>query len=227
MNMKKNHPNSKAKNGKKKTYKFIKKGKGNEPTVIEFNLSKAVIILIAIGVIIATIATVKVISTIVGAKENNVLADNEETNVTWVESTHVDESGATVVDVDEDGNPIKVPVPKGYSASKVPGETSANSGFVIYEGDIDWSTILVDTTSQNSIDTQANTNTETNTNETTTQSRIAITEDGELQIPNKEYFNFPSSGSLGSNVFYKIGIAVIVLGVVILFLRKRVIIVKK
>lgn len=35
---------------------------------------------------------------------------------------------------------IWVPVPKGYSASKIPGETSVNGGFVIYEGeDIDWS----------------------------------------------------------------------------------------
>ena len=35
---------------------------------------------------------------------------------------------------------IWVPVPKGYSASKIPEETSVNGGFVIYEGeDIDWS----------------------------------------------------------------------------------------
>ena len=170
MSIKNNRTNSKAKNGKKKQYKFIKKGKGNEPTVIEFNLSKAVILLIAIGVIVATIATVKVISTIVGAQENKALAGDEETNVTWVESTHVAEDGSTVVDVDDEGNPIKIPVPKGYSASKIPGETSANSGFVIYEGDIDWSTILVGTTSQNSIDTQSDLNEEINTNETTTQS---------------------------------------------------------
>lgn len=33
-----------------------------------------------------------------------------------------------------------VPVPKGYSASKIPGEDSVDGGFVIYEGeDIDWS----------------------------------------------------------------------------------------
>ncbi len=33
-----------------------------------------------------------------------------------------------------------VPVPKGYSASKIPGEMNVNGGFVIYEGeDIDWS----------------------------------------------------------------------------------------
>lgn len=33
-----------------------------------------------------------------------------------------------------------VPVPKGYSASKIPGEMNVNGGFVIYEGEnIDWS----------------------------------------------------------------------------------------
>ena len=47
----------KGKNRKNKR-KFITKGHGNEPTVIEFNLSKAVILCIAIGVIIATITTI-------------------------------------------------------------------------------------------------------------------------------------------------------------------------
>ena len=115
----------KEKNKKNQKHKFFQKGHGNEPTVIEFNLSKAVILLIVIGVIIATITTVKVITSIMRAQENKVLA-GEETNehVVWVESS----------DLDAEGNPIKVPVPKGYSASKIPGETSANNGFVIYEG---------------------------------------------------------------------------------------------
>ena len=56
---------------------------------------------------------------------------------------------------------------------------------------------------------------------------IAVTEDGKLQIPNREIFDFPSSGSLGSNSFYKIGITIIIIGLIILFLRKRVIIVRK
>ena len=195
MSIKNNHTNLKAKNGKKKQYKFIKKGKGNEPTVIEFNLSKAVILLIAIGAIIATIATVKVISTIIGAKENKALVGGEETNenVTWVESTHVAEDGSIVVDVDDEGNPIKIPVPKGYSASKIPGETSANSGFVIYEGDIDWSTILVGTTSQNSIDTQADLNEETNTNETTVQDGEENTSNAITQNENVSSDNVISS----------------------------------
>lgn len=158
----------KEKKKKNQKHKFFQKGHGNEPTVIEFNLSKAVIILIVIGVIIATITTVKVITSIMRAQENKVLA-GEETNehVVWVEST----------DVDEEGNPVKVPVPKGYSASKIPGETSANNGFVIYEGDVDWDAILVDTASQNSMSTQATEEEETNVEkepsniETTTQDK--------------------------------------------------------
>lgn len=34
-----------------------------------------------------------------------------------------------------------VPVPKGFTASKIKEETSVNSGFVIYEGDVDWGNI--------------------------------------------------------------------------------------
>ena len=47
----------------------------NEPIVIEFNLSKAVIILIIIGIIISAITTVKVISTIQDIKMNKALAN--------------------------------------------------------------------------------------------------------------------------------------------------------
>ena len=133
----------KGKNRKKKR-KLITRGHGNEPTVIEFNLSKAVILCIAIGVIIATITTVTVITTIIEAKQNNTLAETENNEkVTYVESTTIGEDGTVTVDKDENGETITVPVPKGYSASKIPGETSANHGFVIYEGDVDWDSILV------------------------------------------------------------------------------------
>ena len=133
----------KGKNRKNKR-KLITRGHGNEPTVIEFNLSKAVILCIAIGVIIATITTVTVITTIIDAKHNNTLAETESNEkVTYVESTTIGEDGTVTVDKDENGETITVPVPKGYSASKIPGETSANHGFVIYEGDVDWDSILV------------------------------------------------------------------------------------
>ena len=133
----------KGKNRKNKR-KLITRGHGNEPTVIEFNLSKAVILCIAIGVIIATITTVTVITTIIEAKQNNTLAETESNEkVTYVESTTIGEDGTVTVDKDENGETITVPVPKGYTASKIPGETSANHGFVIYEGDVDWDSILV------------------------------------------------------------------------------------
>ena len=46
----------------------------------------------------------------------------ETTNISYVESS--------------DGK--MVPIPKGYTASKIAEETSVNGGFVIYEGDINW-----------------------------------------------------------------------------------------
>ena len=124
-----------------------------EPKVIELNLSATVAVIIAIIVLIVTVTSVKVITTIIEAEESRKL-NNEEQNanerVTYVNSTLKDESGNIVNETDADGNVIKVPVPKGYSASKIEGETTASKGFVIYEGDVDWSTILVDSESTQS-----------------------------------------------------------------------------
>ena len=39
------------------------------------------------------------------------------------------------------------------------------------------------------------------------------TDDGQLLLPNKEYYNFPTSGGLGLKSFYKIGIVIITIGV--------------
>lgn len=173
----------KGKNRKNKR-KFITKGHGNEPTIIEFNLSKAVILCIAIGVIIATITTVTVITTIIEAKQNTTLAETESNEkVTYVESTTIGEDGTVTVDKDENGETITVPVPKGYSASKIPGETSANHGFVIYEGDIDWDSILVGEeaeTQANSIEADVE---ETKENENTIESN------NELETNNSEKEN--------------------------------------
>ena len=90
------------------------------------------------------------------AKKSKTLANAEQNatdKVTWVEST----------ELDENGNAIKVPVPKGYTASKIDGETTVSGGFVIYEGDIDWSTIIIES------------DTETTVNETTTSSNEVAT----------------------------------------------------
>lgn len=84
--------------------------KPGEPIVIEFNLSKSVVITIVIIVLIATITTAKVVTTIIQGEESKTLANVEETSnerVTYVNSTTKDK------------------------------------GFVIYEGDVDRSTILV------------------------------------------------------------------------------------
>lgn len=124
-----------------------------EPKVIELNLSATVAVIIAIIVLIVTVTSVKVITTIIVADENKKLNNDTQAaneRVTYVNSTLKDESGNIVNETDADGNVIQVPVPKGYSASKIEGETTASKGFVIYEGDVDWSTILVDSGSTQS-----------------------------------------------------------------------------
>ena len=140
--------------------------KPGEPIVIEFNLSKSVVITIAVIVLIATITTAKVVTTIIQGEESKTLANVEETSnerVTYVNSTTKDADGNVVNETDDNGNIVQVPVPKGYSASQIDGETTASKGFVIYEGDVDWSTILVGdgentgtTTNTESIDTTEN-----------------------------------------------------------------------
>ena len=164
---------------KRKKQKMIRKGHGNEPTVIEFNLSKAVLVCIIIITLITTITAAKVITTIIEAKTNNSLAntDTDSENVNWVESTHLGENGEVIIDTNSDGTSIKVPVPKGFTASKIPGETSVNTGFVIYEGDIDWSTILVENnneineqvTNENKLNINTDTTTNSNNNTDSTQ----------------------------------------------------------
>ena len=49
-------------------------------------------------------------------------------------------------------------------------------------------------------------------------------ENGELLLPNRAYFEFPTSGSIGSKTIYQIGIAIITAGMIILLTRKFVII---
>ena len=172
-----------TKKGKKNKRKLITKGHGSEPTVIEFNLSKAVMLCIIIGVIITTITTVKVITTIIGAKQDNVLADENETYA-YVQSS--------------DG--IQVPVPKGYVASQIPGETSVNGGFVIYEDNyngksIDWNSILVDTNSLSANSLEASSQTSDTTNGTsvdeTTDNNLNISE--EINEEETELDQTPSS----------------------------------
>ena len=61
-----------------KKHKLTIRGHGKEPTIIEFNLSKAVILLIILGVIIAGIITKEIVTTIIEAKQTELLANEEE-----------------------------------------------------------------------------------------------------------------------------------------------------
>ena len=89
-----------------------------------------VVAVIIVFVIIAIVA-VRIIATAINSNSQRAMAEEETKGYTMVDST----------ELGEDGNPIQVPVPDGFSASQVPGETTVNGGFVIYEGEVDWSKI--------------------------------------------------------------------------------------
>ena len=146
--------------------------KQDGPIVIELNLSLTIGVIGAIIAIIVAITTVKVITTMIQANENKNAANESDINqhAIYVTSTTKDESGKIVEDKDSEGNVIKVPVPKGYTASQIDGETSANKGFVIYEGDVDWSAILVNDKSTKPTETQSTANTESTNTKATTSS---------------------------------------------------------
>ena len=142
---------------------MFKERKKEGTIAIELNLSATIVTIIALIALMITITSVKVITTIIAADENKKLNNDTQVaneRVTYVNSTLKDESGNIVNEIDSDGNVIQVPVPKGYSASKIEGETTASKGFVIYEGDVDWSTILVD--DENDNNTEENTNSSDN-----------------------------------------------------------------
>ena len=125
---------------------------------------------VIVFVILAIIA-VRMIVTAINSSSQKALAEEETKGYTMVDST----------ELGEDGKPLQVPVPDGFTASQVPGETTVNGGFVIYEGEVDWSKIedlssyaevetqeLTDKEEENvsteSINLDENTNTNSNTN---------------------------------------------------------------
>ena len=152
--------------------KIRNKKQQDGPTVIELNLSLTVGIVGAIIAIIVAITTVKVITTMIQANENKNAANESDINqyATYVTSTTKNESGNIVEDKDSNGNVIKIPVPKGYTASQIDGETSLNKGFVIYEGDVDWSSVLVNGQSTKSAGTQSTNSTKSIITQSTTMS---------------------------------------------------------
>ena len=106
---------------------------------IELNMGFTILKIVAIILIISLI-TAQTVRTIIQAKSDSSSADTstdtgEGVTYYMVDSTEIDE---------ETGEYIQVPVPVGYTASQIEGETGVSTGFVIYEGDIDWSEIIED-----------------------------------------------------------------------------------
>ena len=125
----------------KKKRNKSKKRKGGEPIVIKLNLSLTIIKTILMIVIISLIIAQATLTIIKTNKQKDLVANQEsEEKVKYVVSKKIDENREEVLD--NENNPIddtrSVPVPAGYTASQVPGERSIDTGFVIYEGDINW-----------------------------------------------------------------------------------------
>ena len=79
-----------SRKSREKKHKLIRKGHGEEPTVIEFNLSKAVILLIIIGAIIVGIVTKEIVTTIKEAKQTELLANEEQIDVQDIKEVNGD-----------------------------------------------------------------------------------------------------------------------------------------
>ena len=110
-----------------------RKEKDKKTKILKLNLSATMGVAGVIVFVILTVVAVKIIATTISSNSQKAMAEEESKGYTMVDSTDVDEEG-NIVDV-------QVPVPDGFTASQVPGETTVNGGFVIYEGEVDWSKI--------------------------------------------------------------------------------------
>ena len=117
----------------KKAESINKKENSKETKVLKLNLSATMGVAGVIVFVIIAIITAQIIATAISSNSQKAMAEEETQGYTMVDSTDVDEEG-NVIDV-------QVPVPDGFTASQVPGETTVNGGFVIYEGEVDWSKI--------------------------------------------------------------------------------------
>ena len=108
-----------------------RKEKAKNTKILKLNLSATMVVAGIIVFIIIAIIAVRMIVTAINSNSQKALAEEETKGYTMVDST----------EIGEDGKPLQVPVPDGFSASQVPGETTVNGGFVIYEGEVDWSKI--------------------------------------------------------------------------------------
>ena len=133
-----------------------RKGKDKNTKVLKLNLSATMMVAGIIVFIILAIVAVRMIVTAINSSSQKALAEEETQGYTMVDST----------ELGEDGKPLQVPVPDGFSASQVPGETTVNGGFVIYEGEVDWSKIE-DLDSYAEVATQEETNTSSENSSTT------------------------------------------------------------
>lgn len=107
-----------------------------------------------------TILGIKIVPIWVMAQEESKSAKAampESERVVWVETTELD------------GSKKQVPVPKGFSASQVEGEMTVNGGFVIYEGNIDWDSVLLRNETTSMIAETSNQTPQTKSEETTNQ----------------------------------------------------------
>ncbi len=141
--------------------KFINKEKSK---ILKLNLSATMVVAVAIVFIIIAIIAVRMIVTAINSNSQKALAEEETQGYTMVDST----------ELGEDGKPLQVPVPDGFTASQVPGETTVNGGFVIYEGEVDWSKIE-DLDSYAEVETQAQ-----------AEEAYASTENADLDSSNRE-----------------------------------------
>ena len=134
--------------------------------VIQINVGFTILKIIVIIIIISLI-TAQTVRTIIQAKTSTNEAETTEEEATYY---YVESS---------DG--VQVPVPVGYTASEIEGETGVNTGFVIYEGDIDWSEIIVDedTSAASSSEESSSSSNESSTQDSeTTTSSLSETDEG-------------------------------------------------
>ena len=115
-----------------KKHKIIRKGK--ESTIIEFNLSKAVILLIIIGVIIAGILTKEIVTTIIETNQTELLANEEGIDVQDLKKVNGDLGYITSVEASE----VKTGVGP-FDADDEPGNDSSEENNIVRSFDqITW-----------------------------------------------------------------------------------------
>ena len=174
-----------------------RKEKAKNTRILKLNLSATMMVAGVIVFIILAIVAVRIIATAINSNTQKAMAEEETKGYTMVDST----------ELGEDGKPLQVPVPDGFTASQVPGETTVNGGFVIYEGEVDWSKIEdldsyaevatqeeeTNTSSENSSTTENTNSEDTNGDSTNTEGSRAGEENGNIDAESN------TEGNINSN----------------------------